>query len=589
MTSRAPALLALVVCLAAAVVGCGGPTSEPPVASTPPPAFAAVVDGFLEEFARMNPSIAAGNGLHQHDDTLEDFSAEGIRGQVATWQRLRTSLQAVPLEGLTPDERVDHRIMAGLIDGWLLDLETVKSWQKNLMVYASAVSSGVHNLMTMESSPADVRARRIVAKLAGVPALLAAADANLADPPRVMAERGVRMFRGAAGMLRSDVPLAFAGLQDAALKASLSQAATTAATAIDAFVDRFERERLPKAAGAYAVGRETLEARYRAEELIDLPAPQLLAIGERELEKAERAFIEAAARVDPQRHAMAVWEQILQDHPRRGQLVPAAQKAVDALQTFVTSKGLVSLPSTEPVVVAAAPPYDLGLASMHSSPPLEATPVKSYFYITDAQADWDAARQDAWLQKFNIPALTVITAHEVMPGHYVHSLFMRKTPGKIRRIWIGLNPFPQPSSGQDGWAHYAEQLVLDEEFMADDPRYRMAQLSEAMTRICRLISGIQLHTGAWTVDEAAKLFELRAHLPRPAARQEAERGTYDPTYGGYFLGKLQALKLRDDVRARQGAAFDLRRFHEQVMTNGIAPWWAHRQLLLPGDTAPLLQ
>ena len=243
---------------------------------------------------------------------------------------------------------------------------------------------------------------------------------------------------------------------------------------------------------------------------------------------------------------------MLQDHPKRGALVPAAQQAVDALQAFVTSKGLVSLPSTEPVIVAAAPPYDLGLASMHSSPPLEATPVKSYFYITDAQADWDAARQDAWLQKFNIPTLTVITSHEVMPGHYVHSLFMRKTPGKIRRIWIGLNPFPQPSSGQDGWAHYAEQLVLDEGFKADDPRYRMAQLSEAMTRICRLIAGIQLHTGAWTVDQAAQLFERRAHLPPPAARQEAERGTYDPTYGGYFLGKLQALKLRDDVRAKEG-------------------------------------
>ena len=148
--------------------------------------------------------------------------------------------------------------------------------------------------------------------------------------------------------------------------------------------------------------------------------------------------------------------------------------------------------------MAAAPPFDLGLASMHSSPPLELTPVKSYFYVTDAQAGWDAARQDAWLQKFNIPTLTVMSAHEVMPGHYVHSVFMRKTPGKIRRIWIGLNPFPQPSSGQDGWAHYAEQMMLDEGFRADDPRYRMAQASEALTRICRLISGIQQHTGVWT-------------------------------------------------------------------------------------------
>ncbi len=589
MTCRR-ASLALFVCLAAAAAArCGGESSAPAPAASSPMAFSAFVDEFLEQFARMNPSIAAGNGLHQHDDTLEDLSAAGIRAQIDTWRRLRASLQAIPVDGLTPDERVDHRIIGGLIEGWLLDLDTVKSWQKNLMVYASAVSSGVHNLMTMESSPAEVRARRIIAKVAGVPALLAAAEANLADPPKVMTERGVRMFRGASGMLRGDVPLAFARLQDPALKTQLSQAATAAADAIDAFAARFERERLPTANGAFAVGRETLEARYRAEELIDVPAARLLAIGERELDRADQAFVAAAARINPQLHPLAIWEAVLRDHPARGALVPAAQQAVDALQAFVTSKGLVSLPSTEPVIVAAAPPYDLGLASMHSSPPLEATPVKSYFYITDAQADWDAARQDAWLQKFNIPTLTVISAHEVMPGHYVHSLFMRRTPGKVRRIWIGLNPFPQPSSGQDGWAHYAEQLVLDEGFQADDPRYRMAQLSEAMTRICRLISGIQLHTGAWTVDQAAQLFELRAHLPQPAARQEAERGTYDPTYGGYFLGKLQALKLRDDVRAKEGAGFDLRRFHERVMTNGIAPWWAHRQLLLPGDTSPLLQ
>jgi len=586
MTTRRRAVLPLFVCLAGLAAQCGEPAAPP---APPPPPFAAFVDHFLDEFARMNPSIAAGNGLHQYDATLEDFSAAGIQAQIATWRRLQTTLRTIPIDGLTADERVDHRIIGGLVDGWLLDLDTVRSWRKNLMVYASAVSSGVHNLMTMESSPADDRARRIIAKVRGVPALLAAAEANLADPPRVMAERGVRMFRGAAGMLRHDVALAFAGLSDQTLKADLATATADAAAAIETFADRFERERLPTAAGAYAVGRETLEARYRAEELIDLPAPQLLAIGERELESAERAFIAAAAAIDPRRHALGVWEQILQDHPARGALVPAAQKAVDALQAFVTGQGLVALPSSEPVVVAAAPPYDLGLASMHSSPPLEATPVKSYFYITDAQAEWDAARQDAWLQKFNIPTLTVIAAHEVMPGHYVHSLFMRRTPGKVRRIWIGLNPFPQPSSGQDGWAHYAEQMVLDEGFMADDPRYRMAQLSEAMTRICRLIAGIQLHTGAWTVDEAAKLFELRAHLPPPAARQEAERGTYDPTYGGYFLGKLQALKLRDDVRAKEGAGFDLRRFHERVMTNGIAPWWAHRQLLLPGDTAPLLQ
>ena len=183
----------------------------------------------------------------------------------------------------------------------------------------------------------------------------------------------------------------------------------------------------------------------------------------------------------------------------------------------------------------------------------------------------------------------MITSHEVMPGHYVHSVFMRKTPGKIRRIWIGLNPFPQPSSGQDGWAHYAEQMMVDEGFRATDPRYEMAQISEALTRICRLISGFACTPASGRSIRPRRSSSRRRTCPRPAARQEAERGTYDPTYGGYFLGKVAAFKLRADYQAAKGAAFDLREFHERVMTNGIAPWWAHRQLMLPGDTGPVLQ
>ncbi len=563
-------------------------------APAPPPQsvperFDAFVDAFLGHFAERHPSIAAGNGIHRYDDRLEDLSATAVAAEIEAWKGLRARLDAIPVAALTADERVDHRIAGGLIDAWLLDLETNRNWQKNLMIYAAAISDGVHNLMTMESSPAEVRAARIIGKLRAVPMLLAAARANVTAPPRVMAERGLRMLKGASGMLTRDVPLAFASLTDTTLKGGLLAATTSAASEIEVFVRWFEAERLPSADAAFAVGKAGLEARYRAEELFDLPVEALLAIGERELAANEAAFVAAAARVAPRRPALAVWRDVLANHPPRGGLVAAAQQAVDELQAFVVARQLVTLPPSERVVVAAAPPFDLGLASMHSSPPLETTPVKSYFYVTDAQADWDAARQDVWLQKFNLPTLTVMSAHEVMPGHYVHSVFMRRTPGKIRRIWIGLNPFPQPSSGQDGWAHYAEQMMLDEGFRADDPRYRMAQASEALTRICRLIAGIRLHTGEWTVEQAAALFEGRAHLPVPAARQEAERGTYDPTYGGYFLGKMAMLKLRDDVRAARGEAFSLREFHEQVMTNGIAPLWAHRQLLLPGDTGRVLQ
>lgn len=564
-------------------------STSPPDVRSPSSTFSAFVDEFLDQFAAHHPSIAAGNGLHQKDDRLEDFSATAIAAEVAMWREMKARLATIALERLSPDERVDHRIVSGLLDAWLLELDVNRNWQKNLMLYASAISDGVHNLMAMESAPAEERARCIVSKVEGVPALLDAARANLANPPRVMAERGVRMLKGASAMLRDDVALAFAELADPQLTADLRGAAEVAARTIDEFVTWFEHERLAKADGPFMVGVENLEARYRAEELIDLPVAKLLAIGERELVAKAAAFADAAARVDKSRPPLAVWADVLKDHPARGEVVAAARQAVGELQAFVESKQLVDLPQAEKVQVAAARPFDLGLASMHASPPLEATPVTSYYYITDAQASWPAAQQDAWLQKFNYSTLAVITSHEVMPGHYVHSVFMRRTPGKIRRIWIGLNPFPQPSSGQDGWAHYAEQMMVDEGFRSADPRYEMAQVSEALTRICRMIAGIRLHAGEWTVDQAAAFFAEKAHLPAPAARQEAERGTYDPTYGGYFLGKVAAFKLRADYHKARGAAFSLREFNDRVMGNGIAPWWAHRQLLLPGDRGSVLE
>jgi uncharacterized protein (DUF885 family) len=554
--------------------------------------FAALVDEYLDQFARRHPSIAAGNGLHAHDGELEDFSAAAIAAEIDWLRGFRRRIDATDPVALTPDERVDRRILQGVIDGWLLDLDAVRTWARNPMIYASAISDGVHNLMTMESSPAASRARQATTKLTGVRRLLAAARENLRNPPRVFVSRAIVMFHGAADLMARDLPLAFADVADRAVQGDLAAAANDARKAIDEYTADLESKVLPNATDAYAIGTANVEARYRAEELIDVPAATLLAIGERELQKAQADFEATAGRLEPRRpgrSALEVWRNVLDDHPQRGELAAAAQKTVDELLAFIRERRLVDLPEGERVVVAAAPAFDLGLASMHSSPPLEPHPVKSFYYVTDAQADWPAERQNAWLQKFNYPTLADISAHEVAPGHYVHSLFMRRTPGKIRRIWIGLNPFPQPSSGQDGWAHYAEQLVTDEGFKREDPRYRLAQTSEALTRICRLIAGLRLHSGDWTIDRAAEFFEREAHLPAPAAHQEAVRGTYDPTYGGYFLGKMAAFKLRRDYAAGRGAAFDLREFHERVMTNGIAPWWAHRQLLLPGDTRPVIE
>lgn len=554
-----------------------------------PSAFARFVDRYLDDFARRHPSIAAGNGLHDHDDLLDDFSATAIHAEVAALKRDRDALRALDANTLTPDERVDRRILDGIIDGWLLEQETLENWRRNPMLYASALTDGVHNLMAMESNPAPVRMRRIISKLRQAPALLAAARTNIANPPKLFAERGASMMRGASDMLGKDLDLAFASDPNRALCDSLRHAADAVIPQIDAYAMYLERDVAPRATGDFTIGAANIARRYRGEELIDTPLDTMIIIGERELARLQQEFRAAANRLAPGRDPQQVWAEVRENHPKSGEVVAATQRIVDSLSAFVSSHGIATVPAGERVVVARALPFDLGFASMHASPPLEKTPVRSVFYISDARPDMKPAEQEAWLERFNYASLANTAAHEAMPGHWLHSTYMRRTPGKVRRIWIGLNPFPQPSSGQDGWAHYAEQMVLDEGFSVNDPRQRLAQVSDALTRVCRLLSGIRLHTKRWALADAQRCFEKEAYVATPAARREAERGAYDPTYGGYFLGKMGFVKLRADYAAKMGAKFNLREFHERVMTDGIAPIWAHRQLLLPGDTQAILK
>ncbi|MCY7379860.1 MAG: DUF885 domain-containing protein [Gemmatimonadaceae bacterium] len=571
---------ALVVCCLVPI-GAGRPAHSPQ--------FARFVDRYLDDFARRHPSIAAGNGLHQHDDRLDDFSARAIQLEVAALERDRALLAGFDPATLSPDQRVDRRILQGVIDGWLLEQQTLENWRRNPMLYASALTDGIHNLMTVESDPPALRMRRVIAKLGQVPALLAAARANISNPPRLFAERGATFMRGASAMLGKDLDLAFAGVASAELRDSLRRSADQAIPLIDAYASYLEQDVIPTASGDFTIGGANVARRYRAEELIDVPLADLESLGERELLREQAAFRSAAERLAPGKDPLETWRSVRRDHPKLGGVVNATRLITDSLTQFVRRRGIASVPAGERVVVLPAQPFDLGFASMHARPPLDKPSVRSVFYITDARADLPVEQQDAWLERYNYASLSNTAAHEAMPGHWLHSIYMRRTPGKIRRIWIGLNPFPQPSSGQDGWAHYAEQMVLDEGFGEGDPRLRLAQVSDALTRICRLLSGIRLHTRVWTLDDAQRCFEQQAYVAAPAARREAERGAYDPTYGGYFLGKRGLITLRDDFARQRGSAFSLRAFHERIMTNGIAPIWAHRQLMLPGDTSAVIR
>ena len=332
------------------------------------------------------------------------------------------------------------------------------------------------------------------------------------------------------------------------------------------YVAWIERDVIPTATGDFVIGGEAVARRYRAEELIELPLDTLVA--------HRRARARAGAGATSARPLIGSRPAAIRRRCGRRCGAPTRsvgrsrwrpQAIVDSLTAFVRAKGLVTVPTGERVVVAPAQPFDLGFASMHASPPLEKTPVQSFYYITDASADQTAEQQEAWLERFNYASLTNTSAHEAMPGHWLHSQYMRKTPGKVRRIWIGLNPFPQPSSGQDGWAHYAEQLVVEQGYGNGDPRYQLAQLSDALTRICRLLSGIKVHSARVDAGPGAGVLRARRLCGRSggASAKRSARRTTRPT-AATSSGSVALLTLRRDLQAKLGAAFNLREFHERV-------------------------
>ncbi len=337
-------------------------------APAPPTPFASLVEVYLDGFGRFHPSIAAGNGLHAHDGELEDFSAPSVAAEIKWLHAIRARLDAIAEATLSADERVDRRILQGVVDGWLLDLETIKNWSRNPMIYVAAISDGLHNLATMDAAPAETRMRQAISKMHAIPRLLESARRNIQLPPRVFVENAIGMLGGVEELLSRDLQLAFAGAGDAALRQQLAAAAREAARSIVEYRRELETRGLAAASDDFAIGTAAVEARYRAEELIDLPAARLLAIGERELARNQAEFTRTAARIDATRTPIQVWGELVRHHPARGELVAAAAAQVDELFAFVAAKNLLVMPASEHIVVALAPAYDIGMASMHSSP-----------------------------------------------------------------------------------------------------------------------------------------------------------------------------------------------------------------------------
>jgi uncharacterized protein (DUF885 family) len=551
------------------------------IVSEPLPHF---VDNLLGYLYEAHPTHATLDGVHTHDDLIEDLSRQGLENNTRALSGYLRRLEEINHAGLTEIERLEHRMLAEHIRARMLEFEETRTWEKNPQYYADILASSLAGQALFTHAPATERARRVLSKLRQAPRLIQAARDNITDPPGIFVKVGLEAMRGAIKFIEEDLPRAFASIDDLHLLGDLADAQTEASQAIGAYVQYLETDVAPQARASFRLGRENFERKLKLEEGLTLPLDRLLAIATRELKATQEEFRSVAGRMnggDP----LATWAATKADHPKPGELVEIARRQIDELATFLERHNIISLPASEPVMVAPTPEfYRWSFASMWTPGPFEAKPTRAYYYLTDVDPSWAAERKEEYLRDYNNPTLWSISIHEVYPGHFLHYQHLRRVDSKVRKSTLFA-----PGSFVEGWAHYCEEMMMEAGFGRERPGVKLGQLAEALVRLARFIVCIRLHAEDLSVEQGMRFFRDEAFMEETSARREAERGTFDPTYLVYSVGKLMLMKLRQDYKQQQGKAFSLKTFHDTLLGNGTAPFWLHRALLVPGDNGDLIE
>jgi uncharacterized protein (DUF885 family) len=541
------------------------------------------VDDYLAYLHEVHPTSATLDGVHTHDDLLEDLSRQGVEQDTRALAGFARRLQDINAHDLTDVERAEQPMVAANIQARMFELEHTRTWERNPQLYADIICSSIAGQVVFSHAPLPERARRVLSKLRQTPRLVQAARDNIKDPPGIFVKVGLETFRGALKFIHDDLPKAFSALDDMHLLGDLADASTEAAKSIGSYIQYLDEELAPKARGSFRLGREMFEKKLRLDEGVAMDADKLLEIALRELRATQDEFKSVAGKLDGG-DPIAAWKKAKQDHPAPGALAQAAQDQLQELMTFIDRNAIITRPDAEPVIVAPTPDfYRWSFASMWVPGPFEQKPTNAYYYLTDADPSWAEDKKEEHLRDFNYPTLWSISIHEVFPGHFLHFQHLRRVESKVRKSIMF-----SPASFVEGWAHYCEQMMVEAGFRRQDQTLKLGQLAEALIRLARFIVSIRLHVEDMSVEQGMRFFRDETFLEEGTARREAERGTFDPTYLVYSVGKLMLLKLRRDFKERQGAKYSQRVFHDQLLGNGTATFAVHRQLMLGDASGDLL-
>jgi uncharacterized protein (DUF885 family) len=552
--------------------------ATPAVAASSDAAFTKLVDDLLEDYFQRNPTTATYLGIHTYDDKLEDLSREGIDAQTAALRAFRDKVSVVDPKTLSLPNQLDREQLILALDSQLLTNLTIRPWAINPDTYSSGVTQSAYIMVKRSFAPPESRLRSLIAREKLMVRNLQEARKNLDNPPEILTRIAIEQVDGNREFFVTSVPEAFKSITDTALLTEFGNANKAVVEALAGYKTFLMKDLLPKSKGSFALGGTILSKKFATDEMVDLPLDKLLAIAHADLARNQAQFKELATKIGAGKQPAALLATLTSDHPSAGKLLETTQSTLDSIRQFIEGKKLLTLPPHAPAKVQETPPFMRAVtsASMDTPGPFETKATEAYYNMTLPDPGWPKPQVESFMRQWYYPMIANVSVHEVYPGHYVQFLYAPQFPSKVRKVYGA-------ASNAEGWAHYCEQMMLDEGFHADDPHYRLAQLQDALLRDVRFIVGIQMHSQGMTVADAQKLFETEAFQPPPVALSEAKRGTADPTYGYYTMGKLMILKLRDDLRARRGPAFTLQGFHDEFLKLGPLPLPLVRKALL-GET-----
>jgi uncharacterized protein (DUF885 family) len=559
--------------------------------------FSFLTEQYFDDYFKLNPTAGTSAGFHQYDTQLEDYSAAGVQHQVAVLHAWEKKLAVIDPHALDAVPAADYQILLNSIRAQLLQLEVVRPWEKNPDTYSSGPTGSIFSIMERPYAPVNVRLRAAIEREKLIPQVLLDARKNLKNPPRIYTEIALEQIDGSASFFATDVPSAFAEADTPANKAEFAEFKQTNAAvvaALKSYGEWMKTDLLPRSNGDFRYGADTFAKSLSYDEMVDTPLDKLLAIGLADLHKNQAEFARVAKLIDPTKTPQQELAELATIHPAPDKLLQAFHDKFTSEIGFIQSHHIITLPSDVEPVLEETPPFMRATtqASMDTPGPFETHSTKAYFNVTLPEKDWSPERVSEFMAAFNAGTIVSTSVHEAYPGHYVQFLFEPRYPSKIRKL-IGAN------TNVEGWAHYCEQMMLDEGYgqpgngAANEREanlIRLGQLQDALLRDARFVVGIRMHTGvggAMTQAEAEKFFVDEGYQSRPIGEMETKRGTSDALYLYYTLGKLEILKLREDVKKKQGAAFNLQKFHDDLMSQGTVPIKIIRKAMLHDDSPVL--